>query len=87
VGIEFFNYTPYIVPLTLLALVIALGSLSYLAWRRRRIEPVALGIAAVSAVVIGKFAMDWPPLVYAGIAVLFVTSLIPWRSKARDCCR
>lgn len=85
-GIEFFNYTPYIVPLTSFALVVALGSLIFLARRRQRIAPVILGAAAAMAIVVSKFMYESDLMLYAGLGTLIGTSLFPWRSKASQCC-
>ena len=87
VGIEFFDYTPYLAPLTMLAMIVAIGSLSLLARRRRRIEPILLGLAAAAAIVVGKFALDSRWMLYAGIGALMVASLFPWRPKAPECCK
>lgn len=86
IGIEFFDYTPYLVPLTIVALVVATGSLALLARRRSRIEPVLLGLGAAAAVVVGKFVLDSDLMLYAGIGTLMVASLFPWRSKAAPSC-
>lgn len=85
-GIEFFNYTPHIVPLTSFALVVALGSLTLLAWRRQRVAPIILGIAAAMAIIIGKFTLESELMLYAGLGALMVTSLFPWRPKVSSCC-
>jgi len=86
VGIEFVNYTPYLLPLTVGFLAAAVGSLALLARRRHRIEPFLFGLAAAVAVVAGKFALDSDIVLYAGIAGLVATSLIPWRAKVPSCC-
>jgi mercuric ion transport protein len=85
-GIEFFNYTPYIVPLTSFALVVALGSLALLAWRRQRLAPIIFGLAAAMAIIVGKFTLESNLMLYAGLGTLMITSLFPWRSKAPACC-
>jgi mercuric ion transport protein len=85
-GIEFVNYTPYLLPLTGVGLVIAVGSLGLLARRRRRIEPFLLGLAAAVAVLVGKFVLESSPVLYVGIGMLMVASLVPWRSKVPSCC-
>ncbi|WP_156528664.1 hypothetical protein [Sinorhizobium glycinis] len=85
-GIEFFDYTPYIIPLTSFALVVALGSLTLLAWRRQRVVPIILGVAAAMAIIIGKFILESDLMLYAGLGTLMITSLFPWRSKVPSCC-
>jgi mercuric ion transport protein len=86
VGIEFFDYSPYVLPLTIVSLLIAIGSLGLLARRRGRIEPFLIGVAAAATVVVGKFALEFDPLLYTGIGTLVVTALVPWKSKAPACC-
>src|SRR5437899_2661960 len=73
VGIEFVNYTPYLLPLTGVGLMVAVGSLGLLARRRRRIEPFLLGLAAAIAVLVGKFALESDPVLYIGIGILMIT--------------
>lgn len=87
-SLEFANYTPYLLPLTGVGLVVAVGSLGLLARKRRRIEPVLLGVTAAVAVIVGKFALESDPILYGGIGVLMIAALVPWRSKARarTCC-
>ncbi len=91
VGIGFVNYTPYLLPLTVAGLLVAVGSLGLLARRRGRIEPLLLGLAAATAILIGKFGIGSDPLLYVGVGMLMVTSLVPWPPKATrpmpaDCC-
>lgn len=85
-GIGFFDYTPYLVPLMTLALIVAMGSLARLAYTRRRLEPLLLGAAAAATVIIGKFVVESDALMYVGIGTLMVASLFPWRSRAPACC-
>lgn len=85
-GIGFFDYTPYLVPLISLALVVALASLARLAYTRRRLEPLLLGTLAAAAVIIGKFVVESNVVLYVGIGTLMVASLFPWRSRAPTCC-
>jgi hypothetical protein len=85
-GVGFIDYTPYLLPLTATFLAISLGSLGLLARRRQRIEPFLLGLVAAVAVLAGKFALGSDMAMYAGIALLIVTPLVPWRRKAASCC-
>ena len=67
-GLGFVDYTPWLFPATFAFLVI---TLALLAWRPRRgYWPLALGIVASVAVLVGKFAFDSEAAVYIGIAVL-----------------
>lgn len=71
-GLGFVDYTPWLMPATLLFLAVTLVTL---AWRPRRGRaPLLLGIAASAVVIAGKFALDSEPAVYAGVALLIAAS-------------
>jgi len=83
-GVGFVDYTPWLFPATAVFLVV---TLALLAWRPRRgFLPLALGLAASAAVLIGKFAYDSEFTVYAGVALLAVASLWnAWPRRAAAC--
>jgi mercuric ion transport protein len=68
----------YLLPLTALALLLAVGALGFRASRRRGYGPFALGLAAAVGLVMGKFVVDSDVVVYASIAALVAASL--WNS-------
>jgi hypothetical protein len=71
-GVGFIDYTPYLLPLTLVFLVV---TLAVLAWRPHRgYAPLALGLAASAIVLVGKFSFDSEAAVYSGVALLVVAS-------------
>jgi hypothetical protein len=71
-GVGFIDYTPYLLPLTLVFLIV---TLAVLAWRPRRgYAPLALGLAASAMVLVGKFSFDSETAVYSGVALLVVAS-------------
>ena len=70
--------TAYLLPLTVLSLVIALGALGYRANRRRGYGPFVLGLAAAVGLLLGKFVLNLDAAVYGGIASLIGASL--WNS-------
>lgn len=72
VGINFVNYTPYLLPLLLVFLVITVSSLVVHARARRGYGPALSGLLFSTAILAGKFLFDSPPLVYAGIAGLIL---------------
>jgi hypothetical protein len=87
-GIEFADYTPYLLPVTVAALAIALFGLGWRAKSRRGFGPLALGIAASVVILIGKFAFDSDNAAYGGAAALIgatVWNLWP-RAAARATC-
>lgn len=82
-GIGFFNYTAYLLPLTIAFLAIVIASLAYRARQRHGYKPLGLGLVAAAILVTGKFAYDSDSIMYLGLGVLIVASL--WNSwpKAR----
>jgi hypothetical protein len=73
--IGFFDYTPYLLPLTAAFLVIVVASLAYRAQQRRGYKPVLLGLFAAALLLIGKFYYDSDTVMYAGLALLVLASL------------
>jgi hypothetical protein len=70
--------TAYLLPLTALALVLAVAALGYRATRRRGYGPFAMGLVAAIVLVGGKFVFDSDVAVYGAVAALVVASL--WNS-------
>lgn len=76
--------TAYLLPLTVLSLVLALAALGYRANGRRGYAPLLLGLVAAVGLVVGKFVVDSNLAVYGAIAALVGASLWnawPARSK------
>jgi hypothetical protein len=83
-GIGFFDYTPYLLPLTALFLVLTLAALGYRARDRRGYAPLTLGVFAAMIVLIGKFRLESDAALYAGVALLVGASLWnAWPKAAR----
>lgn len=80
-GLGFVNYSPYLLLLTILFLVLAAASLGWRAKDRRGYAPFVLGVVASIFVVIGKFVLYFEPAMYAGIGLLMGGSL--WNSWPR----
>lgn len=70
--------TTYLLPLTVLSLVFALGALGYRANGRRGYGPLAMGLTAAVVLVVGKFILESDMAVYISIAALIGASL--WNS-------
>jgi hypothetical protein len=70
--------TAYLLPLTALALGVALAGLGFRAGRRRGYGPLAAGVAAAALLLSGKFVLDSNAAVSAGVAALVGASL--WNS-------
>lgn len=72
-GLGFVDYTPWLLPATMVFLVVTLVAL---AWRPRRgYAPLALGVLAGALVLGGKFGFDSEAVTYAGLALLVATSV------------
>jgi DNA-binding transcriptional MerR regulator len=74
-GIGFFDYTPYLLPLTAVFLLIAIAGLTYRAQRRRGYKPLLVGLTAAGILLIGKFYFDSDGAMYVGLALLVAASL------------
>ena len=74
----FLLHTAYLVPLTLVTLLVALGALGFRAQRRRGYGPLVVGLFAGVLVVVGKFALDLAVMTYGGIVLLIAVSV--WNS-------
>ena len=80
-GLEFFDYTPYLLPLTIAFLTVALGALVIQAKRTRQWTALMIGVLASAIVLIGKFAFELDWLTTVGIGLLVVAILISIRRK------
>lgn len=74
-GIAFVNYTPYLLPLTIVFLLISLFTFGYKAKRRRGYYPLFLGVIASLIILIGKFAFDHDWALYVGVFLLVIASI------------
>lgn len=75
VGLGFLLDTAYLLPLTAAFLVLAVGVLALHARTRRGYGPFAVGLAAASVVLAGKFAFDSDAAMYGGLVVLVAASV------------
>lgn len=80
-GIGFFDYTPYLLPLTSVFLLLALGALWYRAEKRRGYKPLFLGIGASLILLVGKFFYDSDIFMYIGLGFLVTASV--WNTWPR----
>jgi len=81
-GVGFFNYQPYLLPFTIVALGFALFALGFRAETRRGYAPLMIGTLASAAMLAGKFVFKYEPLSYLGIALLIGASL--WNAWPRE---
>jgi hypothetical protein len=88
-GIGFVNYTPYLLPITVLFLIIAVFALAFRAKRRRGYRPAFTGLIAAIIIIIGKFVLSLGLLTYSGIGLLIIASvwnLWPRKNKGNVSC-
>ena len=86
-GIGFMDYTPYLVPFTLVFLTISLGTMVYRAKSRRGYRPLILGLIAGAVLMVGKFVYNSDAAMYAGLAILVTASLWnTWPKSQADGC-
>ncbi len=80
-GLGFVDYTPYLLPLTVIFLALAIGVLVIQTRRSGRWLPLMMGLAAAAVIMIGKFLADLTWLTAAGIALLIVAIVMTMRKK------
>src|SRR5258708_6404881 len=81
VGLGFLISTPYLLPLTVLFLAVAVGSLGFRASSRRGYGPFWVGVAAATLILVGKFYLESIPTAYAGVGLLIAASV--WNTWPR----
>ena len=77
-GLAFLLQTVYLLPITVVALVVVLAALGFRATRRRGFRPLVLGIVAASVLLSGKFALNLDVATYGGAVLLILASV--WNS-------
>jgi hypothetical protein len=70
--------TEYLLPLTMVALVLAVGTLAFRARSGRGYGPFAAGLVAAALLFAGKFVLDSHVAMYGGVAALIGASI--WNS-------
>jgi len=88
-GIPFLMDFEYLLPITVVALLIALVGLGWRVERRSDLAPLGLGVVASACILAGKFAFDLPAVSQAG--TIFLVGAVLWnawrRRAARRTCR
>ncbi len=85
-GVGAFNYTPYLLPLTLAGLAVALWALAFRARARRGYGPFALGVVGGGVLLAGKFGLQNDGMMYAGIVFLIGASIWnAWPKRSGTC--
>lgn len=67
--------TAWLIPLTIITLVLILGTLGFRAGTRRGFSPFILGMLGASVLLVGEFIMKVMPLMYTGGALLIAASI------------
>jgi len=80
-GIEFIDYTPYLLPLTAFFLAVALGVLALQMRRTGNVTALLLGLAAAMIVLLGKFHFEHDWLTTGGVILLIVAILLGNRNR------
>lgn len=80
-GLGFLISTAYLLPLTVVFLILALAALAFRATKRRGYGPFVLGIIAALAVLFGKFLWEANTITYGAVGTLVVASL--WNAWPR----
>ncbi len=81
VGLGFLLDTTYLLPVTVVLLGLALGSLAYRATARHGYGPLAVGVVGVSIAFVGKFTLLSDRLLFLGLAFFVGASL--WNAWPR----
>jgi len=84
-GIGFLLKTAYLLPVTAVFLLIAVGTLAFRAGSRRGYGPFVVGLAASAIVLVGKFVFVSDVAMYGGIVLLVAASL--WNAWPRKAAR
>ena len=79
--------TVYLLPLTAIFLLVAVGMLAFRARRRHGYVPFALGILAAGFILLGKFYLASNPVLYVGLGLLILASVCnSWPIASRCIC-
>lgn len=74
-GLGFIDYSPYLLPLMIVFLTIALWGIYYKATTRRGYRPFILGLVAATGIVLGKFVLEMDLVLYTSVVLFVVVSV------------
>jgi hypothetical protein len=74
----------YLIPLTVIFLLISVTALALHAKERRGYWPLSLGLLAAVLITAGKFALNSSLVMWLGMILLIAASL--WNAWPRKCC-
>lgn len=81
-GIEFVDYTPYLLPLTAIFLAVAITLLALQTRQTGNVVPLVLGVAASLVVLFAKFELEADWLTTGGIIMLVTAIVLGTRTKS-----
>ena len=81
-GIEFLDYTPYLLPLTAIFLAVTIAVLVFQTGRTGNVVPLVLGIVASLIVVFTKFVIESNWLTAGGVIMLVAAVFLGNRTKS-----
>ena len=87
-GLGFVDYTPYLLPVTAVLLILSLFPLVWKAKQRRGYWPLLLGALSALTILGGKFYLETSWVFYAGIVLLLAASiwnLWPKKTACTNC--
>lgn len=83
-GLGFVDYTPWLMPVTILFLAIALTALAWQGYKHHTWGPLVLGSLGAIVLIIGKFQMESDIALYGGAALIITASV--WNAWPRKVC-
>jgi mercuric ion transport protein len=84
-GLGFLMEDRWLLPISAIFLALLLLALGWRARSRRGFGPLAVGAIGAALVLVGKFALDFSPAAYAGVATLFAACVWnAWPRRASD---
>lgn len=82
-GLGFFDYMAYLLPITAVALALTLATIAWRAKTRRGYGPLAVGVVAAALHLVGKFVLDSDGIAYAAVPILICAAVWnAWPRKA-----
>lgn len=81
-GLEFVDYSPYLLPLTAIFLAVALGVLFFQARRTGKYAVLTLGVIATGLVLFGKFYFESDWLSTGGVLILVAAIFLGNRARS-----
>lgn len=86
-GLGFFDYTSFLLPVTVVLLLVSLLPLTWKVGRRRSYRPLAIGFIGAILILYGKFWLGNQLLYYIGVGILLVASIWNiWPRRGRVNC-